>query len=640
MKRQPWLALLLILVVGGLFSPVRDHDFVLLDDDANVYSNTMLVPPSVENTAAFWRGPYKWMYIPVTYTVWALLAHQAQLPQEERVPGAPTLDPAPFHQTNLALHLLSVVMCFGLLRALVADDLAAALGAAVFGLHPLQVEAVAWVSGMKDVLSGCFCMLAMWQYVVLARGDGDGPEGHVHLPGLRWTVGTVALGLALLSKPSAVVVPLLLALIDYLILRRPLIRVAKWTAGWFALAVAAAVLARTVQPATSTSVDVALWQRPFVAGDALAFYLHQLVLPMQLAPDYGHTPARVFESVYGYASLLVPALILVALVSIWRLRSAATASMAVFVAGVLPVLGFVPFEFQTFSTVSDRYLYLSMLGPAIFTAFVLRRQGPGLAHLAAIGVLGALAFQSAQQVMVWRDTETLLSHTLEVNPHSGLAHSNLGEVLMNSGEVEQAVVHFREAAAQNPNSAQTRSNLGSALGQTGHLEESVEHLSEAVRLDPEYARARMNLASAYAGLGRNPEAIEQLLEVTRLEPGFAPAFYTLGLLLQAQNSLEAASNAFASAVRLDGSLVDARVRRGGILARQGRLFEAAESFRAAVSIEPENGEAHGFLGMALVEMGQAVEAYPHLERALALRPDLVHLRPYLEQARRTGRGPR
>lgn len=640
MKRQPWLALLLILVVGGLFSPVRQHEFVLLDDDANVYANTMLVPPSVDKVASFWRGPYKWMYIPVTYSVWAILAKNAELPESEQVPGEPTLNPAPFHLTNLILHALSVAMCFGLLRALVKDDLAAALGAAVFGLHPIQVEAVAWVSGLKDVLSGFFCFLAMWQYVVLARGDGDGPEGHVHLPGLRWTVGTVALVLALLSKPSAVVVPALLVLIDYLILRRPLSRVIKWSAGWFALAIGAALLARTVQPATGTSVDVALWQRPFVAGDALSFYLHQLVLPLHLAPDYGHTPARVFESAYGYASWLVPALIAIALVSIWRLRSAATASMAVFVAGVLPVLGLVPFEFQSFSTVSDRYLYLSMLGPAIFTAFVLRRRGPGVAHLAAVLILAALAFQSTRQVKVWQDTESLLSHTLEVNPHSGLAHSNLGEVLMSAGQVEQAIVHFREAAAQNPTSAQTRSNLGSALGQTGHLEESVEHLSEAVRLDPDYARARMNLASAYAGLGRNPEAIAELREVTRLEPGFAPAFYSLGILLQAQNSLDAASNAFGSAVRLDGSLVDARIRRGGILAQQGRLFEAAESFRAAVRLEPENGEAHGFLGMALVEMGQAVEAYPHLERALALRPDLVHLQSYLEQARRTGGGPK
>jgi len=433
------------------------------------------------------------------------------------------------------------------------------------------------------------------------------------------------------------VVPVILALIDFMVLRRPLGRVVKWTAGWFALAIAAAVLARTVQPAAGTSVEVAVWQRPFVAGDALSFYLHQLVLPLHLAPDYGHTPARVFESVYAYASWLVPALILVALITIWSVRSAATAGMAVFVAGVLPVLGLVPFEFQTFSTVADRYLYLSMLGPAIFAAFVLRGRKRKSVYLAALVLLAAAAFQSTRQLGVWRTTETLLSHTLLVNPHSGLAHSNLGEVLMNAGQAEEAIEHFREAVAQDPTSAQTRSNLGSALGQAGHLDEAVEHLGEAVQLDPEYGRARMNLASAFMGLGRNAEAIRELREVTRLEPGFAPTFYTLGLLLEAEGDLVGAGNAFGEAVRLDAAHLDARLRWGGILARQGRMFEAAESFREAVRLDPQNGEAQGFLGMALVEMGQFAEAYRHLERALTLRPDLTHLQPYLEQAR-LGRG--
>lgn len=636
MKRQPWLAVVLVLVVGGLFSAVRQHEFVLLDDDANVYANSKLVPPTVDKTAEFWRGPYKWMYIPVTYTTWAALAKVAQEPQSVDQPdqsGPPVLDPAPFHLFNLLLHVLSVAMCFGLLRALVADDVAAALGAAVFGLHPLQVESVAWVSGMKDVLSGCFCFLAMWQYVVLARWDGHGPDGSARMRSLRWAIGTLAFALALLSKPSAVVVPVLLAIVDYMVLRRPLARVIKSTAGWFALAIGAALLARTVQPASGTSVQVDLWLRPFVAGDALAFYLHQLVMPMKLAPDYGHTPSHVFQSAFAYGAWLVPALILVALVTIWRWRSAATASFAVFVAGVLPVLGLVPFEFQNFSTVADRYLYLSMLGPAIFVAFVLRGRKLGVPHLIAVAVLALGSVRTWAQVGVWRDTESLLSHTLEVNPRSGLAHSNLGDVLMDAGQIEEAVGHFREAVAQNPTSAQSRNNLGSALGQTGHLDEAVEHLLESVRLDPEYGRAHMNLASAFIGLGRNAEAVRELREVTRLEPEFAPAYFTLGLLLEAEGDINGAGSAFGDAVRLDGNMIDARVRWGGILARQERMFDAAREFREVVRREPDHAEARGFLGMALVEMGQFQEALPHLERALQLRPDLGHLQPYLERAR-------
>jgi len=481
------------------------------------------------------------------------------------------------------------------------------------------------------VLSGCLAMVALWQYVVLARAPG--PTERTRFRGLRWAAATLALALALLAKPSAVVVPAIAAAIDYLVLRRPAARVAKWTCGWFALAAGAALLARAVQPATAAADLTVWWQRPFVAGDALAFYLRQLVLPLHLAPDYGRAPEHVFATAYGYAAWVVPALVLVALAAVWRLRSAATASFVVFTAGVLPVLGLIPFEFQIHSTVADRYLYLAMLGPAIFVAFVFRDRRPGTAHVAAAALLALAGARSYRQVHVWHDTETLLAHTLEVNPRSALAHTNLGEGLMNEGRVEEAIEHYRAAVRAQPRSAQALNNLGSTLGQSGRLDEALPVLAEAVRLDPDYAQAHMNLANTFLGLGRNAEAVVQLREVTRLEPDFAPPYFSLGQLLELQDDVDGALAAYEQLARIDPDNADAQVRRGLILARRNQISAAAEAFAAAVRADPRNAEAQGWLGMALVELGRNQEAYEHLETALQLQPDQPRLLPYLERAR-------
>ena len=316
MQRHHWMSGLLLLVLAGAFSEVGRLDFVLWDDDVNVYENPYLHPVTLRNVLWFWRQPYFSMYIPVTRTVWAGLGLVSGLTSEG--PGIKPMDPSVFHLANLAVHALNALLVFTLLRKLVANDWACCAGALLFGLHPVQVEPVAWVTGMKDLLGGLFALVALWGYLTHAmrrREGGGAAAGRAH-----YVVATVAFALALLSKPSAVVLPVVAWVLDRWALKRPAREVVWALAPWVVLAIAAGGVAAWAEAAIrGARTYTPIWARPFVAGDALAFYLYKLLVPLRLGSDYGRTPQFVLGHAWGYLTWLAPCVLGVLL---WARRQA------------------------------------------------------------------------------------------------------------------------------------------------------------------------------------------------------------------------------------------------------------------------------------------------------------------------------
>jgi tetratricopeptide (TPR) repeat protein len=633
--RAAILGLVLAAIALALFAPVLGFGFVLLDDDLNVYANPLVHPGVAQDDGRFeriWREPYLQMYIPVTYSAWALVAQAAERPlaegeAAEAAGAANGLAPRPFHALNVALHAFSILCVFAILRAALADDVGAAFGALFFAVHPLQVEPVAWVSGWKDVGSGSLALASLWLYAVHARSRGTRSA-------LSWALALAAFALAVLAKPSAVVVPLLAAVLDVGCLRRSWRSAAAslWPFGLLGLVGIALTLG--VQPPDADVPAIALGARPLVALDALGFYLGKLVLPLELAPLYDRRPDAVLARgswwIGAFALAAVLAAALAALVK--RPRSPVPlAGLALFALGFAPVLGLVPFTFQVISTVADRYAYLPLLGAALFFGWI-ARSGRTAALLSAVAVL-AMGLRARDQLRHWRASEPLFVHALAVNPSSGFAHTNLGEIYAREGRVDEALGHFEEAVRLDPGSARARNNLGSYLGENGRLEEALEHLEEAVRLDPGYSRARMGLASALIGLGRYPEAIRELEAVHRLEPEFAGAYQSRGMLLAALGDARGALEALEEALRLDPELVAARVQLGSLYLAGGRVPEAVVALQTAVGRSPEHARARAELGRALLRAERPREAAAELERALELDGRLAEVRPLLERAR-------
>jgi hypothetical protein len=444
-----------LIVVATLLAMGRviGNDFVRFDDAYTIHQNPRLNPPTVGSVLSYWRD---WrsgadgLYVPVTYTAWAALATLARLDQPDAEGIA--LNPYVFHAASVLVHVAAALVVFELLTLLVRNRVAAAIGALVFALHPVQVEPVAWASGLKDVLAGALALLAIWLYLSPVRS------------GWRYVLATACFVLAMLSKPSAMMAAPIALVLDVMLIRRPLWSSVRWLLPWVVLAIPVALIARHVQAVTLVQ-PVPLHLRPLIAGDALTFYLRQIALPVNLALDYGRRPDVVLASRLTYFLWVVP--VLLALLT-WRLRSRPLqGAVLLFLLALLPVLGFTPFQFQHFSTVADHYLYLAMFGVALAVAsLIASRPSPVVVRVAAV-VLALLAIRTIVQAGYWRDDAALFTHTLAVNPRSFLAHNNLGEALESANRLPEALDHYQRAIELYPEYPGARANAARVSARLG-----------------------------------------------------------------------------------------------------------------------------------------------------------------------------
>ncbi len=633
----------LVLITLAVFWPVVGHQFLAYDDSVDVYQNPYLQARSWDNLMHFWRYPYEGLYTPLTYTLYALAAWAPSLltanPSEAVVP-----DPRLFHSLNLLLHLLSVLMVWRILVLILrrrrlrvgATDLnanslplewAACGGALLFAIHPVQVEPVAWVAGFKDVLFGLLSLVAIWHYLrhVDEKMQPAGRPSHTRL---HYGVATAVFVLALLAKPTAVVLPLIVWLLAAWGWRCSWRDQIAGLSLWVIIALAWGLLTRWVQPGTVLVFEPPLWARPLIAGDAVLFYLAKLVFPLRLGPDYGRSPQIVLEHGWLFLTGLVP----YALAGwLWFKRQNLAwlvTAAGVFVIGLLPVLGLISFGFQRYSTVADRYLYLALLGPALALAWGLTRPGKKLAAICGAIVLGLFLLRSAVQIPHWRDTVTFFEHALQVNAHSFLAHNNLGFALAEQGQDVEAINHFNAALRLEPESAITHLNLGNALERQGKSEEAIQHYHEALRIVPTYARAHTNLGVALAKQGRFDEAIEHHRQALRIEPGFAEAHNNLANVLARRGEFDEAMQHYSEALRLNPGYAQAHTNLGVAYAIQKQFDKAQHHFSEALRLDPNSAKAHANLAGVLLQQMKLKEAELHYTEALRLNPRYTnaHLR--------------
>ncbi len=608
-RYHPLLLLALLAgVVLAVFLPVCGYEFLSYDDGFNVYNNWRVTRFSAANLAYFWQVPYENLYVPLTYNLWAVLAWIAQmLPLGD----GKLLNPHIFHAANLVLHLGCAMLVFAIVRLLVESQWAAWAGALVFAVHPVQVEAVAWVTGLKDVFSAFWSLMAIWQYVLYVKSGRTGSWAVAHC----FLVGLCFL-LAMLAKPGAVTVPLLLVVIGRLCLGIKWRRLALEILPMAVLALPMVIVTKAVQPDTQQAWQPAFWQRLLVSGDALSFYLYKVFLPLALGPDYGRTPRFVLEHDWVY---MTPLLLVAVGFILWRTAQERRLTAAsIFVASLLPVLGLVSFSFQNISTVADRYLYLAMLGPALVIGWALTRWRTKWAWLIFAVAAAGLAGKAIAQLGHWQNSTTFTRHALAVNPKSWVMHNNQGIDLTKAGSHEEAIAAFEKALAHKPDYAEAYNNLGVLYRGLSQNTDAIENFKKSLAVNPDNAKSAFNLAMLYSARKKPLQAIENYRQAIQAKPDFIEAYNNLGLLYLELNRSEEALALYAQAIELAPDLALLYYNLARAYAELGKRQESIAMLSTATEVDPEFGQAYHQLCRAYFELGD----YP-AARANAVRAKLL-----------------
>jgi len=520
MKSRIFLVAILLLTLL-VYWPVVHARFTNWDDDLHLTNNPLFDPPMAMGVGRFWTGGFLGLYIPLTYSIWMMIGYATM---HSRPHGAEKyLRPRAFHAANLVAHLLAVAAVFLALRRLLrrpddgpdseadhATTIAAAAGALLFALHPMQVEAVAWVSGFRDVLSGSFCAVAIWQYVAYVQmsrremNDTSGGAGH-------YVAMFLASAAAMLSKPNAAALPLVLLAVHVCWMRRSVKSAVAALLPVVVLAVPCLIANQLAQAHVPIPQGSPLL-RPVVALDALGFYLAKLFVPIDLVPDYGRFPLRVLHGpvIWAVGLALVAASALVWWVmrrgrgeeSETSLAERVMAGVVVAVAGLSPVLGLVPFDFQEISTVADHYMYVPMIGIAMAAAALVdaalrRGRTFGRAVMAgAVCALVAMTLLSRGQIAFWHDSNSIWRHELNVNPNSWTGQNNVACVLMDDGDYIGAEPYLRRAIALHGDDTSARLNLGESLANQSRFPEALAVYRAAVQQWPDECQTHEGLANA------------------------------------------------------------------------------------------------------------------------------------------------
>jgi protein O-mannosyl-transferase len=546
-------------------SPVLFADFIRLDDYAHLFENPQLRRMSISGLGALWTKPYFNLYIPVTYSVWWALTMIGSLF------GELGQNAWLFHAINLAVHLVNVTLVFLIVRMLIRvvgastapehdslDGSIAVIAALFFAVHPVQVESVAWVSELKGELACMFGLLGLWWHCRSTK---------------RLLVAALFVA-GMLSKPSAIVFPAVVFLIDRIVLRKSLGKSAITAAIYGAPLLILALVTKYLQPDFDQDFVPTAGQRLIVAADAISFYAGKVLVPFPLAVDYGRSPQVVLEHTsrwwLAYSALLSVAGIGLVVRAVIRPPSTVEADRwqsliyggwAIFIVSIVPVLGLIPFGFQDLSTVADHYLYVPLFGVSVMVAGILVRfrASASSRRIAAVPlvVCAALSFGQAR---LWRSTEPLFAHTVKVNPKSYLGSFCLGDELMRAGRLDEAIGWLEKSLAIKPDYLNAVLTLGMAFTHNGQPDKAIELYD--------------------AALAKNPSAVG-----TRAKH-VASLHNNLGMLLLQAGRREVGVDHFRKAVEIFPRALNAHLNLGNLAFSEQRYTEAVAEYETALSLSP------------------------------------------------------
>jgi tetratricopeptide (TPR) repeat protein len=613
--------LILLLVIVAYLPAIRGG--FIWDDDAYVTEN-----PTLRTAGGLARIWFKLgavpQYYPMVHTMFWI---------EHQLWG---LHPLGYHVVNVLLHALGAILLWMVLRRLAVPG--AWLGAAIFAVHPVQVESVAWITERKNVLSGVFYLSSLLSLLAFFRigaaADRDaGSREKFYVLGLLFYI------LALLSKSVTCTLPVILLLLLWWKRGRvrwgEVLRLAPLFLAGIALGFVTVWVEKNFVGAEGEEWALSFLDRLVIAGRALWFYAGKLLWPHPLIFNYPRW--EIDSGSWAQYLPLAAAAAVVAALWAWRSRIGKGPLVAVlfFAVTLAPALGFFDVYPMRYSFVADHFQYLASLGLiALFAgaaAAFSRRWLPlpprtvGAALL--LLVLGVLTWRQGRE---YRNVETLWRATIAKNPSSWMAHHNLGNELIEQGRLDEAVEQFRAALREKPDHYKAHASLGSALSQQGKFAEAEREYAEALRLHPNYANAYYDLGLLQQKQGDLEAAAKSFEAALRIRPNHALAHYALGVVLRRQKRDADAIEQLSDALAITPDYAPAHLSLGLIFHEQGKMEEAVRQYREALRCDPGLANAHHALGVALISQNQVPEARKEFEKALQIDPTLQEARRNLE----------
>jgi tetratricopeptide (TPR) repeat protein len=640
--RRDWFwALLLIAFVFIAYARVFRADYIW-DDESHLTRNLCVIGPL--GLKEIWTTAQAVYYPLVLTTFWML----------HKFIG---LNPFPYHLLNILLHAVSAILLWRVLRRLGIRG--SWLGAALWALHPVMVQSVAWITELKNTQSCVFYLLSILFFLKWEdHGDAVFSSSQPRTGDRRFFVFALSLLffiLSALSKPSVVMLPFVLALCIWWM---------RGKIGWrdmlaltpFALVSAVASVwtiweqkfhARAIGPDWAQAFP----ERLIIAGKAIWFYVAKLAWPHPLIFIYPRWEIDSSKAV-SYLPLLLG---IAGLVALWFVHAkwghALFFAATYYVVSLFPVLGFFSVFFFRYSFVSDHFQYLASMGPlalagaGIATLFGIFSETPGdfvsrpdavtrsrgaiatPRHGLALtcGVCGmlllSLGFLTWRQTAEYHNLLTLYTATLQKNPGCWMAHYNLGIVLGEQGETDQAIDHYRRAVALRPDYAEAHYNLGRLLVEQNQLDDAIAHYERAAAINPSDAEAQNNLGVTLFGIGRANDAIAHYRKALDFRPDYAEAACNLGNALIATGDFDGAIARYTTCLAAIPDQEEARYNLASALLRRGRTYEAIIQYQKVLQMHPESADAHANLGSAWLATKRIREAMEEYKRALQISPE-------------------
>ena len=619
-RASRWVALALALATLAVYWPVTGFQFVNYDDTDFVTAN-----PHVQ--AGLTAAGFKWAWHSNVARNWhpvTMLTHMLDCQFFGLRPGWP-------HLVNLLLHVANTLLLFHLLKRMTGALWRAAAVAALFALHPLHVESVAWVAERKDVLSTLFWFLTTWAYLrYVEKFKVQSSKFKVF-----YALALLFFALGLMSKPMLVTLPFTLLLLDYWPLGR-------WQFGppfpwrlclekipFLLMSAALCVVTYLFQQQGGAVLDVRNLPLAARLGNALvsyAAYIGKMFWPRHLAGLYLHSGQWPGWQV-ALAALLLLALSVLALLQ-GRRRPWLPVGWFWYLGTLVPVIGLVQVGMQS---MADRYTYVPLIGLFVILAWGawdLARAGRWSKFLpaAAAGALAACAAATAHQLTFWKDSESLFNRMIEATPNNYMAHYNLANLRARENRIDDAISNYSAALEEEPNYADAHNNLGGLFLDQKRYDDAIAHYRAALRINPGFLRY-FNLANALADAASArhdtnlfAEAVQTFRQALQLDPGSSQARHNLALTWQAQGRADEALAEFEQAARLDSNRLDTWTQLGFCYVQRNNMERAAAAFRQIIRLRPGDSGAYGCLGNALAGQNKLDEAIPVYLTALKLNP--------------------
>lgn len=643
-SRPVVICLLLALVTCAAFFPTTRNDFINCDDPLYITTN-----PQVEGGLTL--NSFEWAFRTTCANYWQPLTWLS-LMLDVTLFGTGPLGP---HLTNLLWHAVNSVLVFLVLRRLTRAHWRSALAAALFALHPLRVESVAWVTERKDVLSGFFFLLTLFAYgrfVMLRQDAGAGRRPATTAGAGHYVAAVLLFALGLMSKPMAVTLPFVLLLLDYWPLGRVKsvnwseLRQPKHRRLWGRLilekipfaVIALADSAVTWQINKSGGNTALLAELPFNLRVENVFvsyarYLGKIVWPFDLSVFYPYPHHWPWPHIIFAGALTI--LLCLAAVRLGRQRPFVFTGWFWFVGMLVPVIGITQAGIQS---MADRFTYIPATGIFIIVAWELgeiSRRWPAAKSFIgglALTVLIACGLRTWNQTGHWRNGETLFRYAISVTPDNSFACFNLGCALYENHQVAEATDYFRETVRISPNSPEAYQKLADVLLAQGLVEEAINNYQKTLYLKPRNPSATFNLGNAWLERGEVEKAINYYRTAAEIEPESFDVQNNWGAALERAGRINEAIPHYAEALRLAPTNADFENNLGVALAKSGNLEAAIQHFTAATQMATNNARACCNLGHALAAKGHLDEAIHWYLRAIQINPNFVDAADHLGDA--------